>query len=139
MTPKERFARLNDRVMAASERGDSATVLNFTPMALGAYSQLDTVDTDSRYHAAILQAQIGEFTGALALADTILKDAPGNLFGYVVRGTVAQLQNDGDALARARQDFLRHYDVEITKQRVEYLDHRQALEDFRQAATSGKR
>src|SRR5687767_501714 len=38
MTPAERFIRLNNRVMEAAGRGDSATVVNFTPMALGAYA-----------------------------------------------------------------------------------------------------
>ncbi|HEU4955783.1 MAG TPA: zinc ribbon domain-containing protein, partial [Gemmatimonadales bacterium] len=57
MSPRERFDRLFNRIMEAAQRGDSAQVLRFTPMALGAYTQLDTVDTDARYHAAVLRLQ----------------------------------------------------------------------------------
>ena len=48
MTPRERFDRLFNRIMQAAERGDSAQVERFTPMALGAYHQLDTGSTPMR-------------------------------------------------------------------------------------------
>ena len=89
MTPRERFDRLFNRVMQAAEQGDTAQVERFTPMALGAYAQLDSINTDARYHAAVLQLQVGDAAGALALADTILARSPGHLFGYIVRGTPA--------------------------------------------------
>ena len=38
--------------------------------------------------------QVGDFPGALALADTILARTPGHLFGYIVRGTAAGFQGD---------------------------------------------
>ena len=68
MSPRERFDRLFNRIMAAAQRGDSAQVLRFTPMALGAYTQLDTVDADARYHAAVLRLQIGDAAGARGTA-----------------------------------------------------------------------
>ena len=77
MTPRERFDRLYNRIMQASERSDSAEVERFTPMALGAYQQLDTRDADARYHAAVLQMQVGNFPAARALADTIVQESPG--------------------------------------------------------------
>ncbi len=138
LSPRERFDRLFNRIMTAAERGDSATVVTFTPMALGAYSQLDTIDTDARYHAAVLHTQIGDLAAAQALADTMLRAEPGHLFGYVIRGTVAQLQNDPRARAQANQDFLAHYDQEIKKNKVEYLDHRPALEEFKRQAEGAR-
>lgn len=138
MTPRERFDRLFNRIMTAAERGDSATVVNFTPMALGAYGQLDSIDADARYHAAVLNSQVGNFAAAKALADTILQKDPNHLLGFVIRGTVAQLQGDRAAQARAYQDFLAHYDTEIQQRKAEYLDHKPVLDDFRQQATRAR-
>lgn len=136
MSPKERFARLNDRVMQAAQQGDTSTVVNFTPMALGAYAQLPTPDIDDRYHAAILHAQIGDFVPALSLADTIAREAPGNLFASIVRGTVAEFQGDATGRVAAFEEFERHYPAEIVKSRPEYQEHRPLIDDFKRSADS---
>ena len=60
MSPRERFDRLYNRIMTAAENGDEGTVTNFTPMALSAYSMLDTVDADARYHAALIKLHTGD-------------------------------------------------------------------------------
>ena len=134
MTPQERFDRLFNRIMQAAERGDSAEVERFTPMALGAYQQLDSRDADARYHAAVLHLQVGDFAPALALADSILSESPGHLFGYLIRGTVARLQNNPAAQRRAERDFLAHYAQETATKRVEYLEHQPALDEFKREA-----
>ncbi|HYC31047.1 MAG TPA: hypothetical protein VEB59_02100 [Gemmatimonadales bacterium] len=134
MTPRERFDRLFNRIMAAAEQRDSAQVQRFTPMALGAYAQLDTVDADARYHAAVIHLQAGDAPGALALADTILADHPGHLFGYVIRGTAAEITRDRAALARARRDFTSRFAAESASGKPEYLDHAPVLQQFRQEA-----
>jgi hypothetical protein len=139
MSPRERFDRLFNRVMQAAEGGDSAEVERFTPMALGAYQQLETRDVDARYHAAVLRMQIGDFSQALALADTILKESPGHLFGYVIQGTTARFQNDSAAWARADRDFLVHYQPETAAKRVEYLEHKPVLDEFRREAEKAER
>jgi hypothetical protein len=139
MTPRERFDRLFNRIMQAAERNDSSEVQRFTPMALGAYQQLDNRDIDARYHAAVLHLQVGDFAQASALADTILAQSPGHLFGYVVRGTVAQLQGNQPALTRAYRDFLAHYPAESRAKRVEYLEHQPVIDEFKnQAESAGK-
>jgi len=51
MSPREAADRLFNRVMTASENGDSAEALRFAPMALQAYNDLGTLDNDARYHA----------------------------------------------------------------------------------------
>jgi hypothetical protein len=135
MTPRERFDRLFNRIMSAAERGDSTTVVNFTPMALGAYGQLDSIDADARYHAAVLNTQVGSLAAAQALADTILQKDPNHLLGFVIHGTVAQLKGDRAAQDRAYRDFLAHYDTEIKQRKAEYLDHKPVLDEFRQQAT----
>ena len=89
MSPAERFNRLFDRVMRAASAGDTAQAKQFAPMAILAYGMLDTVTADLRYHAAVLYAETGQYAAALALADTILAQNPNHLFGYLVRGEVA--------------------------------------------------
>lgn len=134
MSPREQFDRLFNRIMTAASEGDTATVVNFTPMGIGAYQRLDTVDNDARYHAAVLYTQVGDFAPAQALADTILANHPGHLFGYVIRGTIAEAQGDSAALAKARREFLAHYDAEIKSGLPEYNEHRPVLDDFRRRA-----
>jgi hypothetical protein len=138
MTPRERFNRLYNRVMSAAQSGDEATVTRFTPMALMAYAQLDSIDADARYHAALLKVHTGEVDASRALADTILARDPGHLFGYVVQGTVARFRKDPKELTRAYTGFLKRYDQEIKLDRPEYGEHRTSLEDFRKAALSEK-
>ena len=138
LTPRERFDRLFNRVMQAADQGDTAQVQRFSPMALGAYAQLDTVDVDARYHAAVIRLQTGDIAGAHALADTILEQSPDHLFGYLVRGTAATLADDPGARTQAEREFLRRYDREIAAGRPEYRDHAPVLEEFRREA-AGRR
>jgi hypothetical protein len=138
MTPRERFDRLYDRIMRAATRSDSAEVRRFTPMALGAYHQLEARDADARYHAAMLQTQIGEFPAALALADTLLVESPAHLFGFIVRGEVAKFQDAPGALAQAQRDFLAHYEAEMRAKRVEYLEHKPVVDEFKKEAETAE-
>jgi hypothetical protein len=134
MSPRERFNRLYNRVMQAAQAGDEATVTRFTPMALMAYAQLDTIDADARYHAALLKVHTGDVNASRALGDTILAQTPGHLFGYMIQGTVARFQKDQKALSRAYAAFLKRYDEEIKLGRPEYSEHQTSLQDFRKAA-----
>lgn len=138
MTPRERFNRLYNRIMRGAESGDQATVTRFTPMALMAYAQLDTIDADARFHAALLQVHTGNADAARALGDTVLRQAPGHLFGYVILGTVARWKKDEPALRRAYAGFLQHYDAEMRARRAEYEEHSRSLEDFHKAALGAK-
>jgi hypothetical protein len=132
MSPRERFDRLFNRIMQASERGESDQVAQFTPMALGAYQQLDTIDVDARYHAAVIHLQAGNLAQAKALADTILAEVPGHLFGYVIRGTAARIEGDTETENRAQREFVAHFAAESAARRVEYLEHRPVLDEFRE-------
>ena len=79
-------------------------------MAFGAYAQLDTVDADARYHAAVLHCRSGDAAAALALADTILAESPGHLFGYIVRGQRGCSSGTTPPAWPGRgSDFLAHY------------------------------
>lgn len=131
MSPRERFLRLHDRIMAAGETGDTATVARFTPMALAAYGMLDSVDLDLRFHAGALHIRAGDYPGALALADTIQSLAPEHLLGDMLRLEVAQARKDSTATARFSRQFLDHYDRQIGSGRPEYAEHRAMLDDLR--------
>jgi predicted nucleic acid-binding Zn ribbon protein len=138
MTARQAFDRLFNRAMVAAERGDSANVVRFTEHALAAYTQLDSVDADGRYHAGMLNAQVGQFEPALALADTILQQHPSHLFAYLIRGAVAEARRDTDALARARKDFLAAWARDPGTGRPEYADHQQELDQFHTAAAPSR-
>ncbi len=138
MTPQERFDRLFNRIMQAAEQGDTGQVTRFTPMALGAYAQLDSFTADARYHAAVLRLQVGDLPGADALADTILARNPGHLFGYVIRGTSAGFRGDSAGARRADREFLSHYGAELAANRIEYREHEPAIEDFKRQAEQAK-
>jgi hypothetical protein len=136
MSPRERFDRLFLRV---AESQSSDTILMFAPMALGAYSQLDQVDTDARFHAAIIHLVVGEFAQAKALADTIAKAEPSHLFAHVIRGEAAEQEKDAATLARSYRAFLAGYDAEMKAGRREYLEHQPFLDQFRsRAQAAGK-
>lgn len=134
LSPADRFLRLNNRVMEAAARADSTTVINFTPMALGAYAQLDSVTNDERYHAAVLHAQVGQIAEAQALADTMLLRSPGYLLAYAVRAELAQFQGDSTALRAALAGFRAHFPAESAARRAEYADHADVIAELRQKA-----
>lgn len=136
LSPRERFDRLYKRVMQAEQSGDDATVTRFTPMALLAFAQLDTLDADARYHAALLQLHSGDAAGPAAQADTILRQNPGHLFGYVIRGTLARWKRDDRAMAEAYAGFLEHVDAELAAGRPEYEEHRTSIDQFGRAAAA---
>lgn len=141
LTPKERFQRLNDRVMSAAETGDTTTVITFWPMAAGAYEQLlpGDRDIDTRYHMATLYLMVGETDAALALADTVMSESPDNLLGWYVRGIVAEYQQDSAALEVARNSFEAAFESEIAKDHEEYGHHADLLRGWRAAAGGNPR
>jgi hypothetical protein len=139
MSPEERFERLWDRVMRASEAGDTGTVTRFSPMALGAYSMLPAANPDLRFHAALIHLAIGDYPRGLALADTILAEAPGHLFGYLIRGNAADRRNQVADLERSYRDFLASYDAEMRSGRPEYDGHKPLLDDFRTRAEASRK
>ena len=131
LSPRERFLRLHDRIMAADQTGDSATVQRFMPMALAAYGMMDTVDLDLRFHAGALHIRAGDYPGALALADTIQSIAPGHLMGDMLRLEVAQVRKDSTAITKYSRQYLDHFDRQIGSGRPEYEEHRAMLDDLR--------
>jgi hypothetical protein len=134
MSPRERFDRLFARVMTAAEQGDTAQALQFAPMTLMAFAQLDTVDQDARFHLALVQAQTGDWAGAAATADTMLAENPDHLLALLVLEAGAERRDDAAAAADLRRRFLAAESRELAAGRQEYADHRDALDEFRARA-----
>lgn len=134
MTPREQADRLFDRVMTASENGNTQEVSFFGPMALQAYTMIGPLDTDARFHIGLIQASLSNAPGALAQADTIEKATPRHLFISLIRWEVANRTQDAAAMRRAYQQFLDHYDQEMASGKEEYNVHRRRLEQFRDEA-----
>ncbi len=138
MSPAERFERLYKRIITAAQSGDQATVTQFTPMALAAFGMLDSVTVDARYHLAMLQLHVGDLASAQAQADSIKRQEPRHLFGYVIGAAVARWNNNDRARESEYREFLKRYDAEIATGRPEYLEHRAMLEEVKRTAMAGK-
>jgi hypothetical protein len=135
LSPEERFATLFDRLMRAGAEWDSATVASLSPLAVEAYSRLDSVDADTRFHAGLIAIQIGNFPGAHALADTLEARDPGHLFGPILVGALARLEGDTATYRRALAEFRSRAGAELARtDRPEYVEHQQLLAEVRQAA-----
>ena len=76
MSPRQAADRLFNRVMAASENGDTAEALQFAPMALQAYDNLGTLDNDARYHVALLHLTAGDIKSARVQIDLLRQVRP---------------------------------------------------------------
>lgn len=139
MTPREQFDRLYNRIMSASEQGDTATANRFSPMAMTAYQNLPAadVDADARYHMAMLKLHTGDVKGAQALADSILKIQPNHLFGFVLNAGIARFEKDDAKLRRNYSAYLKALDAEMKAGRPEYQDHKTMLDSFTKTAQSG--
>ncbi len=135
MTPLEQFDRLFERVMRASEGGDTTTVANFLPMALQAYQQLGVADADARYHAGLLQLRAGNETAALALADTILASAPDHLFALALRVAVEDARG-GTGAPSVLAAFAEAYAKEMVAPKPEYAGHQTLLDEMQARAAS---
>lgn len=134
MSPRQAADRLFNRVMAASENGDSAEALRFAPMALQAYDSLGTLDNDARYHVALLHLTTGDSKSARVQVELLRKAVPNHLLGFMLEHQIAERSGKQDSAARAYKAFLAAYDAEIAAERAEYQDHLNSIERFRKAA-----
>jgi len=137
MSPREAADRLFNRVMTASESGDTQQALKFAPMALAAYERAGAQDNDARFHMALIHLVEGDTKRARAEIDRLRKSAPGHLLAYMLEHQIAERSGNQAGAARARQGFLAAYDAEMALGRGEYQDHRSSINRFRQAAQAG--
>ena len=138
LTPRQRFDRLYTRIIEAAQKGDQATVEQFTPMALSAFGMLEQVDADARYHLAMLQLHVGDVADAQAQADSIKLADPKHLFSYVVSGAVARWTKNEAQQAKIYQAFAALYDAELKTAKPEYQEHRAMLEEVKKTSSAAK-
>jgi hypothetical protein len=134
MSPRQAADRLFNRVMTATENGNTVEVLQFTPMALQAYDNLGTLDNDARYHVALLHIAADDVKRARVQVDMLRKSAPTPLLGYLLEHHIAERSGNKDRAAQVYTAFLAAYDSEIATGRAEYQDHLNSIETFRKAA-----
>jgi hypothetical protein len=134
MTPREAADRLFNRVMMASEAGDTAQVQFFAPMALQAYSTVDSLDADARLHVGLIALKSGAPEAAAAQADTIQRRSPTHLFALYLQAQAASAQGNTAIARRAYRGFLDNYEAERAKNLWEYGEHNVTLLQARDEA-----
>lgn len=135
MSPEERATRLYNRVMTLHSQGKADSAEFFLPMAVQAYALLPALDVDARYHVGVLDLTGGNYAAARAQADTIRRQVPTHLFGFMLRARALELLGDQAGARRAYRDFLKNETAERARQRPEYGDHKENLDAFHQQAT----
>lgn len=124
MSPRERAARLYDRVMRYEEEKKSDSVQVFAPMAMAAYEMLGAeFDTDARYDYGRIAEAAGKFDVALAQADTITKQFPNHLLALALRARTATAQGKGAEASKIWKAFLGAKEAELKKSYPEYQNH----------------
>ena len=142
MSPRQAADRLFNRVMAASENGDTVEALKFAPMAIQAYDNLETLDNDARYHMALLHITAGDIKSARVQVDMLRLSSPNHLLAFMLEHQITERGGNKDSAAQAYKAFLAAYDAEIAMGRAEYQDHMKTIERFRkvaQASMAGKK
>jgi hypothetical protein len=134
LSPREAADRLFNRVMVASESGNTGEALKFAPMALQAYDNLGTLDNDARYHVALIHMTAGDIKSARVQLEKLRQSVPNHLLGLMLEHQIAERSGKKDSAAQAYKAFLAAYDAEIAKGRAEYQDHQSSLERFHKAA-----
>jgi len=135
MTPRQAADMLYNKIMTLHEAGQNDSANFFSPMALQAYANLGSdLDADARLHVGLIELATGATGPAAAQGDTILKKAPTHLFGFLLQAQAAEAEGNAGAARRAYQGFLRNYDAEMAKQRPEYTEHAQLLQETRTKA-----
>jgi hypothetical protein len=134
MTPREAADRLFNRIMAASERGNTAEAAQFTPMALAAYQRLGTLDDDAHYHVGLIDLTANDMKSARRQLDAIRQSNPKHLLGIMLAYHIAERTGDKAGETRAYKAFLAAYDAEVAAGRPEYQHHWGNIERFRAAA-----
>lgn len=134
MSPRAAADQLYNRALAAYESGDSATARQFIPMALAAYSGLEQLDLDARYHVALLSLASDDPAAAAAQADTMLLEDPNHLLGLIIAAQAHDRSGRVDLAADYFRHFLDAYTPEAAASRREYLDHGRVLTARRETA-----
>lgn len=134
MTPRQAADRLWERVMQAVSRGDTQEVVNFLPMAIGAYEIVDSLDLDGQYHLSALKLEGLDGAGALEVAGAGLEEYPNHLLLLGAAAEAALALEDSTAARTFYQTMLDVWDAELSTNRSDYLAHANMQPVLRQSA-----
>jgi hypothetical protein len=123
MTPREAADRLFNRVMTAVSANDNTEVVNFLPMAIRALELAEPLDIDGKFHLVLLRLT-GQFNAeALEGAEEILAQQPNHLLGLAMGGDASLALGDSASARVYYGRWLEAYEIETTKDLLEYRDH----------------
>ena len=128
MSPRERAARLYDRVMRLHEERKSDSVAFFAPMALASYAEIPDMDLDARYDMARIAMVAGAIPVARAQSDTILRRDSTHLLGLLLGADLARFSKDEAAAKRMEAKFIAVAPREQQRKLPEYEAHGQEIE-----------
>lgn len=134
MSPRDAADRLFNRVMTASESGDSQQVQFFGPMTIQAYGNAQPLDADARLHIGMVHLILQNPAGAKAEADTIARESRTHLFAAILKARAAEAENNTAATRQAYTQMVDNWDAERAKNLAEYGQHEAVLTQARAAA-----
>jgi len=137
MSPREAADRLFNRVIMASEQGNTDEAQRFAPMAIEAYGLVDRLDADAHYHMGLIYSVMGDSDAVREQISIIKQFAPNHLLALILEHDLAEKEGDTAAATRAAEAFAKAYDTEIMAGRPEYDAHRNTIEKFH-AANPGR-
>lgn len=128
MSSQEKADRLYNRVMLATEQGNSQQAQFFAQMAMQQYDALHeeqggVYSTDQRYHLGRIAESVGAPAVTRAEADTILQKSPDNLLGLMLAVGVARVTGNATARAEYQKKLLAVAPREQAKKTADYGQH----------------
>ena len=138
MSPRERAARLYDRIMRLHEQRKADSIAFFAPMALASYAAIPDIDLDARYDMARIAMVAGALPLARAQGDTILRRDSTHLLGLLLAADLARSTNNEAAAARAERTFVAAAPRERKRNLPEYSAHASEIDAVLRRLTSTK-
>jgi hypothetical protein len=128
LTPRDRAARLYDRIMRLHQERKTDSVAFFAPMALASYAEIPDMDDDARYDMARVAMVAGAIPLARAQADTILRRDSTHLLGLLLGADVARAANNQVAASKLEATFVASAARERARNLPEYQAHSSEIE-----------
>ena len=139
MSPRERAARLYDRVMRLHEEQKRDSVSFFAQMALNAYAAIPDLDMDGRYDMARIAMVAGALPLARAQSDTILQRDSTHLLGLLLGADLARAANDKARAKRMETTFVTVANRERQRNLPEYQAHSAEIEGALNRLTASRK
>ena len=134
MSPIEAADRLFNRVMQATNSGDSAQARAFLPMAIAAYQRARPLTLDGLFHLSMLNRTAMNIEAALDNALEILERDPDHLLGLAAAAEAAIELGELDEAELHYRHLADVYDGERQEQLPEYDQHSLIVDVLKQDA-----